>query len=128
MLLPFMQVAKFDDNMYIELQKVKLEWTQSEISFWLATVFGDSSDPRKMGITTIAQGEYGIEYFFKVIVDPILDTVPLDKPGYDDLLKDISVMCMALGRKIRNFCKACFVHLIPHSLFIGAFPEWKEIK
>lgn len=104
-----MQVGKSDDKMYIEIQKVKLEWTPSEISFWLATVWGDSSDPRRMGITTITQGEHGIEYFLKVIVDPILDTIPLDKPGYDNLLKDISTMCMALGRKIRNFSKACFV-------------------
>lgn len=121
-----MQLAKSDDKMYTELKKINLDWTTSEITFWLTTVFGDDSDPRRMGITTITQGEYGIEYFFKTLVDPVLDDVPLDKHGYDDLLKGVGALCMALGRKIRNFCKACVIQLLNKSRLIFHFPEWKE--
>ncbi|KAJ7447927.1 hypothetical protein B0H11DRAFT_2334108 [Mycena galericulata] len=66
----------------------------------LADAFGSATDGGQMKHTVVAGGEYGLGRFYKLIIEPLLDTVERD--DYDDVFKlfmDSSRALLALSRE-----------------------------
>ncbi|KAJ7652766.1 hypothetical protein DFH06DRAFT_1418383 [Mycena polygramma] len=69
----------------------------------LQDAFGSATDAGQMLQTVIVGGEYGLQRFYTVIVEPLLDKI--DRDDYDEVVKLCIDSCRALGRKCGNYTK-----------------------
>ncbi|KAJ7610743.1 hypothetical protein DFH06DRAFT_1374199 [Mycena polygramma] len=69
----------------------------------LQDAFGSATDGGQMLQTVVVGGEYGLQRFYAVIVEPLLDKI--DRDDYDEVVKLCIDSCRALGRKCGNYIK-----------------------
>ncbi|KAF8182197.1 hypothetical protein K438DRAFT_1975733 [Mycena galopus ATCC 62051] len=79
--------------------------SESSLRLCLAEAFGSANDPRQMNHEVVVGGKYGLPQFYATVVEPLLDSLSLDRPDYDAIYALVNDCCRALGRKCVNHLK-----------------------
>jgi hypothetical protein len=74
--------------------------------------FGSIDDASRMSAMALVMGPHGLNGFLDEIIDPLLDTLPINHPSYSNLMALLSTFCKELARKISNHRKvsSCTLH------------------